>query len=383
MKPLIQYFDVIDDPRDIRGKKHRLTDILIMTIYGILNQETDFTNIALFLKLREDYFTNLLNLEYGIPSHDCFSDTFAVIDSKKFMEQFVLWVKDSLHDKTNGLISIDGKAIKSARDKINGGNTPYIVSAFLSELGISIGQVKVDDKSNEMTAIPELLDLLDIEGATITIDAMGTQTEIINKIKDKKAHYVLKVKDNQKELKEDIKTYFDTTLEDKHCKDEIISLNTHFEKNHGRIEHREYFISYNTNIIFNKDKWPSVKAVGMVRTYREENNKITIDEHHYIMDTEITIDFFAKATRSHWAIECTLHWKLDVIMDEDHQRNRIGNSIENLSAIRKIVFNLVRLDDSFDKRMSLKARLIHYGADFKKIENLIFKFPIFFFTSTF
>lgn len=384
MKPLIQYLNVIEDPRDIRGKKYKLTDILIMTIYGILNGHTDFTNIALFLKLREDYFTNLLNLEYGTPSHDCLSDVFANINSNKFMEQFILWIKDVVKNN-NSFINIDGKAIKSARDKINGGNTPYIVSAFLSEIGVSIGEVKVDDKSNEITAIPELLDLLDIEGATITIDALGTQETIINKIKEKKAHYVLKVKDNQKDLKDDIKTYFDMTLKDKHNKDEIIVYDTGFEKDHGRIEHREYFISYNTDIILNKEKWSSVNAVGMVRVYREENDNMSIEEHYYIMDTKINIDYFTRAVRSHWNIECALHWRLDMIFDEDHSRNRVGNSIENLSIIRKIVFNLARLDTSFDSKLSMKARLIHYQADFKKIENLFFQFSILFFrlTSTF
>ena len=134
----------------------------------------DFTNIADFMKLKEDYFTKLLNLENGTPSHDCLSDLYASIDPKQFMKIFIEWTKDILEKKTGKKISIDGKAIKSATDKINNGNIPYIVSAFIGEIGLSIGEVKVDDKSNEITAIPELLDLLDIEGATITIDAIGT-----------------------------------------------------------------------------------------------------------------------------------------------------------------------------------------------------------------
>ena len=175
MKTLFEKFEVLEDPRDIRGKRYKLIDILIMTIYGILCGITDFTNIADFLKLKEEYFTQLLNLENGTPSHDCLSDVFAVIDSKKFMQIFVEWTKEIIQMKTDKNISIDGKAVKSATDMINGGNTPYIVSAFLGDIGISIGQVKVDEKSNEITAIPELLDLLDISGSHITIDAIGTQ----------------------------------------------------------------------------------------------------------------------------------------------------------------------------------------------------------------
>ena len=203
MKSLFEHFEILEDPRDIRGKKHGLTNILIMTIYGILCGYTDFVNIADFLSVYEEYFVNLLNLENGIPSHDTFSNVFRTIDSKKFMELFIDWIKEVINSKGTHL-AIDGKAIKSARDKINGGNTPYIVSAFLCDIGISIGQVKVDDKSNEITAIPNLLDLIDIKGEIITIDAMGTQEDIANKITDKKGFYVLKVKDNQKELKDDI-----------------------------------------------------------------------------------------------------------------------------------------------------------------------------------
>ena len=185
MKSLVNHFEILEDPRDIRGRKHELINILIMTIYGILCGYTDFENLADFLKVKEDYFINLLNLENGTPSHDTLSRVFAIIDSKNFLEIFITWIKEIIEEK--GLhISIDGKAIKSARDKINGGNTPYIVSAFLSDIGLSIGQVKVDDKSNEITAIPELIKLLDIEGKIITIDAIGTQEDICNLITSEK-----------------------------------------------------------------------------------------------------------------------------------------------------------------------------------------------------
>ena len=207
---LFERFEILEDPRDVRGKKYKLIDILVMTIYGLLCGLKDFVNIADFMKLKEEYFTKLLKLENGTPSHDCLSDVFAAIDSKKFMEVFIEWTKDIIKNKTGKNISIDGKAVKSATDKINNGNIPYIVSAFIGEIGLSIGQVKVDDKSNEITAIPDLLDLLDIKGATITIDAIGTQEEIVNKIVDKEAHYVLPVKDNQKELRKQIKSQFES-----------------------------------------------------------------------------------------------------------------------------------------------------------------------------
>lgn len=369
MKSLFEQFEILEDPRDIRGKKHELTNILIMTIYGILCGYTDFVNIADFLNVYEEYFINLLNLENGIPSHDTFSNVFRNIDSKKFMELFIDWIKEIVGQKGTHL-AIDGKAIKSARNKINGGNTPYIVSAFLCDIGISIGQVKVDDKSNEITAIPELLDLIDIKGKIITIDAIGTQEDIANKIVDKKGFYVLKVKDNQKDLKDDIKTYFDLGLKEESS--DIAIVETNYEKEHGRIEKRKYYLSYDISCIHDLKKWSTIKAIGRIDVYREENNIEKITTHYYILSNNFTIDTFISFTRYHWNIECSLHWRLDVIMDEDHSRNRLDNSIENLATIRKIVFNLARLDTSMGDKLTLKQKMTRYTSNFKNIENLIF-----------
>lgn len=369
MKSLFEQFEILEDPRDIRGKKHELTNILIMTIYGILCGYTDFVNIADFLNVYEEYFVNLLNLENGIPSHDTFSNVFRNIDSKKFMELFIDWIKEIVGQKGTHL-AIDGKAIKSARNKINGGNTPYIVSAFLCDIGISIGQVKVDDKSNEITAIPELLDLIDIKGKIITIDAIGTQEDIANKIVDKKGFYVLKVKDNQKDLKDDIKTYFDLGLKEESS--DIAIVETNYEKEHGRIEKRKYYLSYDISCIHDLKKWSTIKAIGRIDVYREENNIEKITTHYYILSNNFTIDTFISSTRYHWNIECSLHWRLDVIMDEDHSRNRLDNSIENLATIRKIVFNLARLDTSMGDKLTLKQKMTRYTSNFKNIENLIF-----------
>lgn len=366
---LFEQFEVLEDPRDIRGKKYKLIDILIMTIYGILYGLKDFTNIADFMKLKEEYFTKLLNLENGTPSHDCLSDVFAAIDSKKFMDIFIEWTKTIIKDRTGKVIEIDGKAVKSATDRINGGNTPYIVSAFLGEIGISLGQIKIDEKDNEITAIPDLLDIIDIEGATVTIDAIGTQEKIVKKIVNKGGHYILNVKDNQKTLKKDIKKYFDK-INNLYGNDNIMYKKT-LEKNHGRSEIREYFLSYDTNAITDKEKWGTVKAIAYVKVQIMQNNEVTITDKYYIIDNEIGIHRLEYVIRDHWNIECGLHWKLDVIFDEDHSRNRIGNSINNLSIIRKIVFNLVNLDNSFGK-VPMQRKLTRYMLNDKNIENLIF-----------
>lgn len=233
---LFKRFEVLEDPRSDKGKKYQLIDILIMTIYGILNKHEDFVNIAYYLELREEYFVDLLNLETKkTPSHDCLSDIFARINPQKFMEVFIEWTKDLVYDKTGGILNIDGKAVRDATDKINKGNIPYIVSAYLADVGISLGQVKVDEKSNEITAIPELLDLIDISGCTITIDAAGTYSDIASKIIEKGGHFCLKVKDNQKNLRDDIKIYFE--LE----KDYQTYIGD-YEKDHGRNESVKNFV---------------------------------------------------------------------------------------------------------------------------------------------
>ena len=367
---LFERFEVLEDPRDERGKKYKLIDILIMTIYGLLCGLKDFTNIADFMKLKEDYFTKLLNLENGTPSHDCLSDLYASIDPKQFMKIFIEWTKDILEKKTGKKISIDGKAIKSATDKINNGNIPYIVSAFIGEIGLSIGEVKVDDKSNEITAIPELLDLLDIEGATITIDAIGTPEDIVNKIVNKGGHYVLPVKDNQRILKKEIKSQFDS-YNNLLGNPEVFHKST-VDKDHGRIEEREYYLTYNTSKITDKKKWNTVNAVAYMRVTRTERDETTITDNYYIIDNKIEIDKLIDAIRDHWNIECGLHWRLDVILDEDHSTNKVGNSIENLSIIRKIIFNLASLDNRFGK-VPLQRKLTRYMLDFENIEKLIFE----------
>jgi len=279
----------------------------------------------------------------------------------------VKWITSLVELKTGTIISIDGKAVKSARDKINGGNTPYILSAFLSEIGISIGQAAVDKKSNEIKAIPDLLKILDIGGCCLTIDAMGTQETIARAIVKAEGHCVLKVKKNQPALMHDIKAFFDKNS----TYDTTDFFDTGMEKNHGREEYREYYISYCTDCISDKKKWDTVKATGMVVVHKWIGDKQETTEHFYIMDTEMAVEMFVRAARSHWNIECGLHWRLDVIFNEDHSRNREGRSVANLSAVRKLVFNIVKMDSSFG-RISFEKKLTRYRYNFENIENLIF-----------
>lgn len=372
-KNLLNYFDVLEDPRNNKGKLHKLNDIIIMSIFAILSNCKDATEIAYFLELRKDYFTKLLNLKYGTPSHDTISWVFRIIDPNKFIKIFIDWVKEIVVKKSTNkykIIPIDGKAIKSATDKVNNGNIPYIVSAFCQELGLSIGQVKVDDKSNEITAIPDLLDLISIENCIITIDAIGTQKNIIDKIvNEKKAHYCLAVKSNQKNLFTDISEYFNFALNNKNELSKI-SFYSSTNKEHGRIEKRECYVCNDIEFIWNKDEWTNLKSIILVRNYREEYGKLTIDDRYYISDLPLSATNFSDIIRKHWSIENNLHWILDVHFREDLSLAKKDNSISNFSIIRKFCYNLTNLDDNL-KHLTIKKRLANYQYDISNIENLL------------
>lgn len=376
MNNLIMYFNELTDTRDTRGLKHELTNCIVMTIFGILAGHYDAENIAFFLKLNENYFIKELALENGTPSPDTLLRIYSLINPDEFMKIFVKWIENVIKEKNEQLnnkyklIPIDGKAIKSATDKINGGNTPYIVSAFLNDLGISIGQVKVDDKSNEITAIPELLDLINIENCIITIDAMGCQKDITNKIVEKEGHYCLAVKENHKNFYKDIKDYFDYVLNDNLEKKNVITYTT-IDKNHGRIERREHYLVYDIDWLYGKDDWKNLNMIGMTRNYREINGQVSIKEKYYISDLKLTGEEFARFVRGHWSIENNLHWILDVHFREDWSLCKEENALKNLSTIRKICYNLTKLDP-FNTKLSFNKKLTLYNHDLNNIKKLVF-----------
>lgn len=376
MNDLIIYFSELTDTRDPRGLKHELTNCIVMTIFGILAGHYDAENIAFFLKLNEEYFNKELNLENGTPSPDTLLRIYSLIDPEEFMRIFVKWIENIIKEKNEQLndkyklIPIDGKAIKSATDKINGGNTPYIVSAFLKDLGISIAGVKVDDKSNEITAIPELLDLINIEDCIITIDAMGCQKEIAKKIVEKAGHYCFAVKENKKNFYSDIKDYFNFVLNETSEKENIITYTT-TDKAHGRIERREHYIVYDIDWLYGKENWQNLSMIGMTRNYREINGEVSIQEKYYISDLKLSGEEFARVVRGHWSIENNLHWILDVHFREDWSLCKEENALKNLSTIRKICYNLTKLDP-FNSKLSFNKKLTLYNHDLNNIKKLIF-----------
>lgn len=376
MNDLIIYFNELTDTRDSRGLKHELTDCIVMTIFGILAGHYDAENIAFFLKLNEEYFNKELNLKYGTPSPDTLLRIYYLIDPEEFMKIFVKWVENIVKEKNEQLnnkyklIPIDGKSIKSATDKINGGNTLYIVSAFLQDLGISIAGIKVDDKSNEITAIPELLDLINIENCIITIDAIGCQKNITRKIVEKGGHYCLAVKENKKNFYLDIKDYFDYILNDNLEREKVITYTT-TNKDHGRIERREHYLIYDIDWLYGKENWQNISMIGMTRNYREINDEVSVQEKYYISDLKLTGEEFARAVRGHWSIENNLHWILDVHFREDWSLCKEEKALKNLATIRKICYNLTKLDP-FNTKLSFNKKLTLYNHNLDNIKKLVF-----------
>ena len=398
LNTLAAIFGAIEDPRDERGKRHRLLDVFILTVYGLLWGHTDFVNMVIDLKYKESYFEELLGLENGIPSHDTFSAVFSIINPAEFLECFIQWIVGLTHSKKKH-IAIDGKAVRAACEKVYRKKVPMLINAFMVESGICIGQLRVEAKTNEIKGVPELLSWLDIEGAVITTDAIGCQKEILKLIIRKGADFVLPVKDNQSNLHNDIKLQMDTiiaqqrleaTAAEKYAKKGIEietpisdTLGIHQEMNqgHSRIERRTNYVLNDATCVF-KDAWPDVKSIGMaVRErlviHRDADGEIinenpTVDVCTYIMSKEMSAEEFGCLARGHWGIENSLHWVLDDALREDRCTARKGHATENLGLMRKIVYNLLNLDEAV-KGMSVKAKQVYYRNNPEAISRLIFE----------
>ena len=394
MKRLIEMFEEIIDVRDSSGKRHCLSHILVMSVCGILQKRMDFEDIYDYAKAHEKWFNKKLKLWNGVPSVGTFRNVFRLIPAENFLEIFLKWINCIVKEKTGKQIIIDGKAIKGATEKCTNSNIPYIVSAYLADIGISIGQVKVDDKSNEITAIPDLLEILDIDGCVITIDAIGTQTEIMDKIIKKGGNFVLPVKMNNKGANQETIDFFEDSIEEDFkdiikCKkkEEVKEyINKHGEKfevyikrenKHGRDEERIYVKSNNVGWLKNK-KWKHIKSIVMAI------NNTTVHDNsvrYYFSSIDLPVEELAKIIRKHWQIENNLHWILDMYFYEDLSRNRKDNAMENLSILRKLCYNIIKLDTRYDKvnkngnliKLSTKRKMNRYIDYPNEFEELLFK----------
>lgn len=406
MESLISIFEEIIDKRNSRGKLHCLTHILVICVVCILKKAEDISDIYDFAKENEKWFNEKLKLWNGIPSEVTIDRVLKMVPAERFLICFLKWIDLIVYKKTKSHIAIDGKAIRAATEKAKKGSIPYIVSAYLSESQISIGEVKIDEKSNEITAIPNLLKMLDINGCVITIDAIGTQEKIMEQIVEEKgADFVLALKENQKDGYDRVKLFFDDLIKEDILKliensDNVLrdnekiynikvkekvlsyrrkdklynSVNIYatFEKGHGREEKRIYIKSDEVEW-FNKDKkWRHVKSVIKEISYRIEQDVETKCEKYYVCSYITDVVNLGKIIRGHWSIENNLHWVLDICFKEDLSRIRKNNGLENMALIRKIAYNLIKLDTRFKKNISTKRKMNIYNQDNKFLEELLF-----------
>jgi len=333
---LHQIFRKISDPRVDRRKKHNLLDIIILSILGVLCGADTYNEIEMFGKINLAFLKQILTLKNGIPSHDTINRVFQVINPRQFERCFAEWsngLKDS--NIIENIIAIDGKTCRGSKDSFHHKSPIHSVHAWSVENGICLGQVQCKEKSNEITAIPQIIDMLNIKDCIITIDAMGTQTKIAEKIIEEEGDYILAVKGNQGALEEEVKSTCN--------RNRPVSDTTKVEKGHGRIETRRCEV-FNKGLIVDKEnRWKGLKTVIRITATRETGDKTEVATRLYISSLDANKDF-NKLIRDHWAVENNLHWTLDMVFREDEQRKRANHAAENFAIVRKIGLNLLKKD---------------------------------------
>lgn len=336
MYDFLESLENIDDPRQFQKVKYPINEIVGMVLIASLGNANEWTEIAVFCKLHEKLLKKYFKLQNGIPSHDTFQRVMGMIDSKVMERVQVMWNEYISQNDGEGIkkiLNIDGKTMRGSRTEDK--KPLHVVSAWCDEEGICFGQTTVKEKENEIIAIPELLDTLQIKGYVVTIDAMGTQTKIADKIIKKKADYVLAVKGNQETLHKDLIAYFD----DSEFRKNIIEAGNYkktIEKSHGQLEIREYYQTNDIKWLYNKEKWKKIKSIGIVEKTIKKNDIETKEIRYYISSLDSQIDLFEKSVRGHWGIEI-MHWHLDVTFKEDNNKTIEENANKNMNIIRKII----------------------------------------------
>ncbi len=364
-------FSQLEDPRTGNATLHRFDEILILSLSACLAGADNFVAMERFAKAKKELFELHLDLKNGIPSHDTFGNVFAAIDPEKFNACFMQWTSQFTQKCDEEVIAIDGKSLRRSHDHSKGKPMVHIVNAWASEYGCVLGQYSVEGKSNEIKAIPKLLEMLLLDGCIVTIDAMGTQREIAPKIIKGGADYILCLKDNHPTFHEEVRDLFscaETLLEMKKS-----GVNIDFikdaEKSHGREEIRKCVVVEDVSWYKESWKWEGLRSLIMVERVRKEGEKETsIDQHYYITSLGADARKILKSIRKHWSIENSLHWVLDVSWSEDQSRVRNGNAAQNLSLLRKSALNLHKKSSRKD---SLKGKIQIAGWDNEYLKELI------------
>ena len=359
-KNIVECFADLPDPRVERTRDHKLIDIIVIAICAVISSAEHWTEVERYGKMKKEWLETFLDLPNGIPSHDTFGRVFARLDPDIFCECFLGWIR-TLYAETDGkAVAIDGKTLRRSYDRADEKAALHLVHAWAVENHLLLGQVACTEKSNEITAIPELLKVLDLNGCLVTIDAMGCQKKIARQITGKKGDYILGLKGNQAKLRDDVETFFRCAQKDKFAH---LACNYHqtVEKDHGRIETREYWLVAEDSFEVG-DEWGGLKAVGMVKSERLIGNELECETRYYICSRMMSAEAFAKAVRGHWGIENSLHWVLDVAFREDECRIRKKNGPQNFAILRRFALSLLKREQKVCK-LGIKSKRKACGWD--------------------
>jgi len=344
--PFKKHLDCLKDPRR-PNTRHLLHDILMIAICALISGADSWTQVAEYGRSKLDWFKEFLELPNGIPSHDTFGRLFARLDPQGFHDFFSRWVQELSQSLQGKTVAIDGKTLRGSHDRAQGRAALHLVSAWVSEIRLVLGQLKTPDKSNEITAIPELIKTLNLHGAIVTIDAMGCQKKIAPTIIEAQADYVIQVKD-QKGLHEDIALFFQEPAHGPFDTCETV------DGEHGRLETRRYFTTNDIGWLPGKHEWPGINTICRAVREREVNGKTSTEAAYFISSLENHAPTIAKAIREHWGIENDLHWCLDIAFREDHCRVRKDHAPENLAILRHMATNMLKRENSLKGGMQTK-----------------------------
>ena len=362
------HFGELQDPRVLGRVTHPLINIVVIAICAVICGADDFVGIAEFGEKKRKWFARFLDLRNGIPSHDRFNAVLAAIKPAEFEKCLLSWIT-ALQDITDGqIVAIDGKTLRRSFDTASGKAAIHMVSAWATANQISLGQVVVEAKSNEITAIPKLLEMLEISGCLVTIDAMGCQTEIAREIVAAEADYVLAVKGNQPTLHQGIAQHFDDSLEDDFARTKVRRYETE-EKGHGRKEQRYYYLCPVPEDLPDASRWAKLKAIGIAISTTERNGKECNEVRYYILSKYLSARRFAQAVRGHWGIENRLHWQLDVTFQEDQCRVRKGHADTNFSTLRRTALSLLKNESTL--KVGVKNKRLSAGWDEAYLEKVL------------